>query len=73
MRVLADSSINISVKPWANVADYGPVRGEINKAIVEAFRERNIVIPFPQHDVRLVGNALLQDALGESRRLAQSA
>lgn len=52
--VLASSSINIAVKPWVNVPDFGPVGGEINKAIVEAFRQQNIVIPFPQQEVRML-------------------
>jgi small conductance mechanosensitive channel len=56
--VLADSSIQLAVKPWAKVVDYGPVGSEINKAIVEAFRSRNIVIPFPQYEVRMLGNAV---------------
>ncbi len=47
--MLSDSSIHISVKPWVNVPDYGPAAGEINKAIVEEFRDRNISIPFPQY------------------------
>ena len=55
--VLADSSIKISVNPWVNAPDFGPAGGEINKAIVEAFRGRNIVIPFPQQEVRMLGNA----------------
>ena len=54
---LADSSINITVGPWVNVPDYGPATGEINKAIVEAFRTRSIAIPFPQREVRLLGTA----------------
>lgn len=54
VRVLADSSINIEVKPWVNVPDYGPAGGEVNKAIVEEFRARNISIPFPQREVRLL-------------------
>lgn len=52
--MLADSSINIAVKPWAPVAEYGPASGEINKAIVEEFRARSISIPFPQREVRLL-------------------
>jgi len=52
--LLADSSIHIAVKPWVNVTDYGPAGGDINKAIVEQFRARNISIPFPQHEVRLL-------------------
>lgn len=55
--VLADSSIQLAVKPWTNVADFGAAGGEINKAIVEAFRGKSIVIPFPQHEVRMLGNA----------------
>jgi len=31
--------------------------GEINKAIVETFRAREIVIPFPQREVRLLSDA----------------
>jgi small conductance mechanosensitive channel len=51
---LADSCMNIGVRPWVGVPDYGAATGEINRAIVEAFRERSIVIPVPQLDVRLV-------------------
>jgi small conductance mechanosensitive channel len=52
---LADSSIEIAVKPWVNVPDYGAARGELNRSIVEAFRQRSIVIPFPQREVRMLG------------------
>ncbi len=52
--LLADSSIQIAVKPWVNVPDYVPAGGEVNKAIVEEFRARNISIPFPQREVRLL-------------------
>jgi len=55
--ILADSAINIVVKPWVGVADYGPAGGELNKAIVEEFRTRNISIPFPQREVRLLNSA----------------
>jgi len=52
---LADSSINIRVRPWVNVPDYGAAHGELNRAIVEAFRSQQIVIPFPQREVRMLG------------------
>ena len=52
--VLADSSINLAVRPWTKVADYGPACSELYQAIVERFRERNISIPFPQHEVRML-------------------
>lgn len=54
---LADSSINITVSPWVDVAHYIQTPGELNKAIVEAFRHHAINIPFPQREVRLLGNA----------------
>jgi small conductance mechanosensitive channel len=52
--LLADSSINIAIKPWTAVNDFGPARAEIYQAIVEQFRAHNISIPFPQHEVRLL-------------------
>jgi len=54
---LAPSSINIAVKPWVNVQDYGPAGAELKKTIVETFRSRKIVMPVPQHEVRLLGSA----------------
>lgn len=52
---LGDSSVSIAVKPWVAVPDFGPACGEINQAILEVFRERDIAIPFPQQEVRLLG------------------
>lgn len=54
---LADSSVNIAIKPWVGVQDYGPAAGEINKSVLEAFREHGIVIPYPQREVRLLQDA----------------
>ncbi|MBS0377808.1 MAG: mechanosensitive ion channel [Proteobacteria bacterium] len=54
---LADSSVNIAVRPWVLVDDLGGTTGEINAAIVETFRQRGIAIPFPQREVRLLGGA----------------
>jgi len=56
--MLADSSINIAVKPWVNVPDYGRATGEVNKAVVEAFRGKGVSIPFPQREVRLLNEAV---------------
>jgi small conductance mechanosensitive channel len=52
---LADSSINIAVKPWVAVENYPYVPSDINKSVVEAFRTRAISIPFPQREVRMLG------------------
>ncbi len=52
---LADSSVTIRVAPWVNVPDYEAAIGEINKTILETFATRNIVIPFPQREIRMLG------------------
>jgi small conductance mechanosensitive channel len=51
---LAASQVAIAVKPWVNVPDFAPASAEVTKAILEAFRSRNIVIPFPQREVRML-------------------
>jgi small conductance mechanosensitive channel len=53
---LADSSVNITVRPWVKVPDYPDAIGELNRALLETFRTRGIEIPFPQRDIHLVGN-----------------
>jgi small conductance mechanosensitive channel len=54
---LEDSSIALGIRPWVAVADFGPARGELNRAIVETLRSRRIVIPFPQREVRILGGS----------------
>ena len=54
--MLADSSINIAVKPWTGVPDYNPATAEIYQDIVDQFRANKIEIPFPQRDVRMLNN-----------------
>jgi small conductance mechanosensitive channel len=53
--LLADSSVNVAVKPWVSVDDYVAAQAEIYQAIVEYFRARQIAIPFPQREVRVLG------------------
>jgi small conductance mechanosensitive channel len=54
--LLADSSINIAVKPWVKVDDFVLAQAEINQAVAEQLRAANINIPFPQREVRLLNN-----------------
>jgi len=54
---LGESSINIRVMPWVDVADYVTARGALNREVVESFRQAQIGIPFPQREVRLLGGA----------------
>lgn len=52
---LADSSVIIGVYPWVNVPDYDAATSEVTQTILEKFRALNLVIPFPQREVRLLG------------------
>ena len=52
--LLGDSSVNIGIRPWVNVSDYRAALGEINTAVLETFRARGIVLPFPQREVRMI-------------------
>jgi small conductance mechanosensitive channel len=54
---LSDSSVNIAIRPWTTVDDFYDTSSEITRAVLEAFRERGIHIPFPQREVRLLDTA----------------
>jgi small conductance mechanosensitive channel len=63
---LRDSCVVLAVAPWVDAADYGPAGAEINQAILEAFRARDIVIPAPQREVRVLSStAYLGDSAKE--------
>lgn len=51
----AAAAIDIALKPWVNVPDYERAGSDLAAAIVETFRARNIPLPTPQRDVRLLG------------------
>jgi small conductance mechanosensitive channel len=55
--LLGGSSVGIAVRPWVEVQDFGRATVEINRALLETFRERGVVIPFPQREVRLLNPA----------------
>ena len=57
VNALSDSSINIAVQPWVSVLDYVDAQMEIYQAVVEAFRQQKIEIPFPQQEVRVISTA----------------
>jgi small conductance mechanosensitive channel len=63
---LAPYSVDIAVKPWVSVPDFIQANSEINKAIVEAFRSRDIMIPIALHDTRM------EDTQGERTADAES-
>jgi len=51
---LADSSVNLVVRPWVKSSDYWSVKFDLNRAIKEALDANNIEIPFPQRTVHMV-------------------
>jgi small conductance mechanosensitive channel len=52
---LAESMVQIALRPWVAVTDYPVIIGELSLAVVETCRRRGISIPFPQREVRLIG------------------
>ncbi len=53
---LGGSSINWSVRVWANTTDYWPIRQALTRAVKIALDEANVGIPYPQLDVHLQNN-----------------
>lgn len=51
---LADSSVNLGVRPWAKPQDYWDVFFQCTEQCKIALDEANITIPFPQRDVHLI-------------------
>jgi len=50
---LADSSINLFVRPWVATADYWGVRADLLENIKVALDNAGITIPYPQQDVHM--------------------
>jgi len=51
----ADSSINIGIRFWVPTSHYFESRYRANAAIYDALQAANITIPFPQREVRILG------------------
>lgn len=50
---LADSSVNIAVKVWANKEDYWPIFFEYTEKVKKEFDAKGISIPFPQTEMTI--------------------
>ncbi len=50
---LADSSVNIAVRPWVKSDDYWSARADLLERMKSLFDANGITIPFPQTDVHL--------------------
>jgi len=50
---LADSSVNLVVRPWVNTGDYWAVYFDLVEKVKLTFDEQGISIPYPQQDVHM--------------------
>jgi small conductance mechanosensitive channel len=50
---LADSSVNIYVRPWVSTSNYWPVKFDLTERIKLEFDKNGISIPYPQMDVHI--------------------
>ena len=50
---LAESSVNVTVRPWVKVKDYWDVYCDVTEKIKKTFDSNGISIPYPQQDVHL--------------------
>ncbi len=50
---LADSSVNLVVRPWCKTEDYWGLRSDLQRAFKERLEAAGCSIPFPQHDVHV--------------------
>ena len=50
---LADSSVNLVVRPWCAGSDYWPLRFDLTRKIKEELEAAGCSIPYPQRDVHL--------------------
>ena len=53
---MADSSVNLVIRPWVKTEDYWTTKWELTQKIKESFDKEGISIPFPQTDVHLFQN-----------------
>lgn len=50
---LGDSSVNLSIRAWANTEDYWDVLFDLRKQIFGTYTKEGIEIPYPQMDVHM--------------------
>ena len=54
---LADSSVNLIVRPWTNTKDFGAARGSVMRALKEGIEAGGCSFPYPQQDVHVVSSS----------------
>ncbi|MBK9654889.1 MAG: mechanosensitive ion channel family protein [Rhodanobacteraceae bacterium] len=51
---LAESSVDLAIRPWVATADYLETRAELLRRLKEALAAAGIDVPFPQRELRVV-------------------
>jgi len=51
---MADSSVNLIIRPWSNGADYWDVFFDLQKSLKEGYDKAGLSIPYPQADVHMI-------------------
>ena len=51
---LADSSVNLGVRPWCAAVDYWSTRFDLNRALKEDLEAAGCSIPYPQQDLHVI-------------------
>jgi small-conductance mechanosensitive channel len=54
MTALADSSVNLQLRPWAKTEDYWDVLHDLRRSLHDELPKAGIEIPFPQLDVHMI-------------------
>ncbi|MEE3325956.1 MAG: mechanosensitive ion channel domain-containing protein [Myxococcota bacterium] len=54
---LADSSVNLIVRPWTNSKDFGSARASVVRSLKEGIEAGGCSFPYPQQDVHVVSSA----------------
>ena len=52
---MADSSVNIVIRPWSKTSDYWDVFFDLQKSLKEGYDKAGLSIPYPQTDVHMIG------------------
>lgn len=56
MTALADSSVNLQLRPWAKTEDYWDVLHDMRRSLHEELPKAGVEIPFPQLDVHMISS-----------------
>ena len=51
---MADSSVNLVIRPWSKNADYWDVFFDLQKSLKEGYDQAGLNIPYPQTDVHMI-------------------